>query len=123
MTAQPHDPHPTPAEIRASLKADRNSPKTIRAALPPEDQTAFDRAYWHALDNAKLNYDLTPITECVTYWWWQAYEKADPDEYAETIARAERAMEYLERGESPPGARRWDNALDAEMRARIEHGK
>lgn len=122
MTAQPHSPHRTPEEIRASLKADR-SPRNIRAALPEEDHALFDRQYWHAIDKAKVEYDLTPVNECLTYWWWQAHEKADPAEYADTIARAERAMEYLERGELPPGAVVVDDEYKRRLREQIELGK
>jgi hypothetical protein len=122
MTAQPHGRYRTPEEIRASLKADR-SPKNIRQALPSEDHALFDREYWHALDLAKRDYDLTPVLKFQERWWWTAYHKADPEEYQETIRTAERAMEYLERGETPPGAVRWDDALNAKMRERIERGK
>ncbi|MFC4006689.1 DUF6247 family protein [Nonomuraea purpurea] len=122
MTAQPHDRHRAPEEIRESLYADR-SPKNIRASLPPEDHALFDREYWHALDTAKLNYDLAPVLAFQQNWWWTAYHKADPEEYAETIRAGERAMEYYERGERPPGAVRWDDSLDAQMRERIERGK
>lgn len=98
MTAELHSAHHTPAEIRASLKADR-SPRNIRAWLPLADRDLFDRQYWHELDKAKHDFDLTPVNECLLYWWWQAYEKADPAEYADTIARADRAMDRFERGE------------------------
>lgn len=122
MTAQPHGPHRTPAEIRASIRDDR-SPRAIRAALPPEDQGAFDREYREALDKAKETYDLAPVQRVVDAWWGTAVLKADPDEYEETIRAAERAMAYLERGETPPGAVRWDDAYDARLRERIERGK
>jgi hypothetical protein len=122
MTAQPHEAHRTPEEIRASIKDDR-SPKALRAALPPEDHALFDREYRAALDQAKVSYDLTPVQKFQTRWWMEAVQKADPEEYAETVRQAERAMEYLEQGETPPGAVRWDDALDAQMRERIERGE
>ncbi|MFB4265258.1 DUF6247 family protein [Nonomuraea sp. GTA35] len=122
MTAQPHGRHRTPEEIRASIKHDR-SPRAIRSALPPDEHDLFDQEYQAALDQARVTYDLAPIQTFISRWWGEAILKADPDEYAETIERAQRAMEYLERGEMPPGARRWDDALDAEMRERIERGK
>lgn len=122
MTAQPHGQRRTPAEIKASLKDDR-SPKAIRAALPPEDLDLFDREYRSALDQAKLSYDLSPIQHFQTRWWMTAVLKADPDEYAATVQAGERAMEYYERGETPPGAVRWDDVLDAQMRERIQQGK
>ncbi|MEO3875486.1 DUF6247 family protein [Nonomuraea sp. B12E4] len=122
MSAQPHGPHRTPEEIRADLKADRR-PKTIRASLPPEDHALFDREYWHALDKAKVEYDLAPIREFEQRWWWTAYLKADPEEYEETIRAGERAMEYLERGELPPGAVVVDEAYKDRLRKQIELGK
>ena len=122
MTAEPHGRVRTPEEIRESLKEDR-SPKNIRRALPPEDHALFDREYWHALDTAKRDYDLTLVHKFEQRWWWTAYQKADSEEYEETIRAAERAMEYLERGESPPGAVRWDDAVKAKMLERIERGK
>ncbi|MEV0346560.1 DUF6247 family protein [Nonomuraea sp. NPDC050680] len=115
--AEAHDLHRTPEEIRASLKSDR-SPKNIRAALPPKDRAMFDREYWRALDKAKLNYDLAPIQSFQDSWWWTAYQKAAPYECAETIQAAERALKYLERGESPPGAVRVDDTYKARMRQR-----
>src|SRR5690606_39144814 len=123
MTAEPHGMHRTPEEIRAALNADRTSLRTVRDALPAEDQEAFDHAYWHAIDKAKLSYDLKPVLEFQKRWWWIAYEKADPAECADTIARAERAMEYLERGETPPGAVIVDDAYKQRMRERIEQGE
>ncbi|UBU09980.1 DUF6247 family protein [Nonomuraea gerenzanensis] len=35
----------------------------------------FDCAYWHTVDKARITYDLTPINECVAYWWWQAVRR------------------------------------------------
>lgn len=121
MTAQPHGLHRTPAEIRAVLKADR-SPKNIRAMLPEEDRALFDQQYWHAMDKARLSYDLTPVFEFQKSWWWTAYLKADPVEYQETIEAAERAMEFYERNETPQGAV-WDDEYDARLRKRIEQGR
>lgn len=121
MSAQPHSPHPW-EELRASLKADR-SPKNIRAALPEEDRETFDRALWHELDKAKQTLDLTPINECVTRWWWQAWLKADPEEYAATIAAGERAEQYVrEQGGVPAGVSVWDGT-DPEVMARMMGGR
>lgn len=122
MTAQPHGVHRTPDEIRASIKDDR-SPKALRAALPPEEHALFDREYLAALDQAKVSYDLSPIHDFQTRWWMTAVLKADPDEYEATLRAGERAMEYYARGERPPGAVRWDDNLDAQMRERIQHDK
>lgn len=116
MTAQPHETHRTPAEIRAALKADRKNMRIVRDALPEEDREAFDRAYWHALDKAKVNYNLTPITEFQTRWWWEAYQKADPEEYADTIARAEAAMNYYKRHEGEADVTPWSEVLKARNR-------
>ena len=123
MSARPCDPgtRRTPEQIRASIKDDR-SPRALRAALPPEDHDLFDREYRSALDQAKLSYDLTPVQQFQTRWWMTAVLKADPVEYAETIQAAEQAVEYLERGQTPPGALRWDDAYDARLRERIENG-
>ncbi|GIH70383.1 DUF6247 family protein [Sphaerimonospora thailandensis] len=121
MSAQPYEPHHTPAEIRRTLKDDR-SPKAIRAALPPCDHALFDQQYREALDQAKLTYDLSPITSFQERWWATAVLKAAPEEYEETIRIAERAMAYLERGESPPGAVRVDEAYKARLREQIERG-
>ncbi|MEU7742257.1 DUF6247 family protein [Nonomuraea sp. NPDC049158] len=122
MSAQPHGTRRTPEEIRASLKDDR-SPKAIRTALPAEDHVLFDREYRTALDQAKISYDLAPIQEFQTRWWMTAVLKADPNEYAETLQAGERAAEYYERGERPPGATRWDDAVDADLRERIKRGQ
>lgn len=123
MSAQPHSPAArTPEEIRAVLKADR-SPKAIRAALPPEDHTLFDREYWHVLDRARVDYDLAPALAFQERWWWVAYQKADPVEYQDTIDAAERAMDYYARGETPPGAVRVDDAYKARLRESVERGR
>jgi hypothetical protein len=122
MTAQSHGPHKSPDQVRASIRGDR-SPKAIRAALPPEDHALFDREYRAALDQAKISYDLAPIHDFQTRWWMTAVLKADPDEYSATVRAGERAVQYYERGERPPGAVRWDDELDARMRERIERGK
>ncbi|MFC0862178.1 transposase family protein [Sphaerimonospora cavernae] len=58
----------------------------------------------------------------ITGWIADVLLKADPEEYEETIRIAERAMAYLERGESPPGAVRVDEAYKARLREQIERG-
>lgn len=115
MTAEAHSTHRTPEEIRASLKADR-SPRNIRASLPPEDRDLFDRQLWHELDKAKQTLDLTPINECVQRWWWQAWMKADTDEYADTIARGEAAMAYYKQHEGEADVTPWSEVLKARQR-------
>jgi hypothetical protein len=122
MTAQPYEMHRTPDEIRASIKNDR-SPKALRAALPLADHALFDREYRTALDQAKISYDLTPVQKFQTRWWLEAVQKADPEEHAETIRRAERAMQYLEQGETPPGAVTVDDTYKARLREQIERGE
>jgi hypothetical protein len=122
MTAQPHNTHRTPEEVRASIKDDR-SPKAIRAALPLEDHGLFDQEYREALDKAKVTYDLAPIQSFQDRWWATAVLKADPVEYEETFRAAERAMEYYERGETPPGAVRVDDEYMEDLHRRIEQGR
>lgn len=121
MTAEAHGLHRTPEEIRASLKDDR-SPKSIRAALPPEDRALFDREYWHALDKARLDYDLAPIHEFQQSWWWTAYQMADPDDYQRMLQTAEEVTRRVGRGE-PSGGIAWDEAAKARFRSRIERGE
>lgn len=117
---QRNNPRPW-EEIRAALKADR-SPRTVRALLPVEDRALFDREFWHELDRAKQTLDLTPVNECVTRWWWTAYMKADPEEYAATIAAGERAEQYFhEQDGVPAGVSVWDGT-DPEVMARIMRG-
>lgn len=122
MTAQSHGPHRTPAEIRASIRDDR-SPRAIRAALPVDDHALFDREYREALDNARESYDLTPIQSFIDRWWGTAVLKADPEDYEQMLRDIELAMPYLERGETPPGAVRVDEAYKARLREQIERGK
>ncbi|TYB69779.1 hypothetical protein FXF51_06335 [Nonomuraea sp. PA05] len=122
MTAQPHQQHRTPEEVRASIKDDR-SPKALRAAAPVDDHELFDREYAASLDQARVSYDLTPIHDFQTRWWMTAVLKADPDEYRATIEAGERAMSYLARGELPPGAVVVDDAYKARLQEQIDQGK
>ncbi|WP_327046480.1 DUF6247 family protein [Microbispora sp. NBC_01189] len=122
MSAQPHEPHPTPVEIRRTLTHDR-SPRAIRAALPPSDHALFDQQFRQALDQAKITYDIGPITSFQERWWATAVLKADPEEYAATIRAAEQAMAYLECGEVPPDAVGVDEEYKARLRQQIERGE
>lgn len=123
MTAHPHEPESrrTPEQIRASLQHDR-SPRNIRAALPLEDLEAFDRQYRDALQRAADDPDLAPLHECVETWWRRAVLKADPDDYARMMERAEEVRRRVELGE-PVGGVAWDDAFEARLRSRLATGQ
>jgi hypothetical protein len=114
MSAQPHDHAPRPVPER--------TPKAVRAALPQEDQVYFDRDFQAAMAEATKTLDLAPVFDCIDRWRHQAVLKAS-GAYDEIMATAERAMPYLERGETPPGAGRWHDAYDERLRERIARGK
>lgn len=123
MTAYQHEPGSARSvrEIRLSLQADR-SPRNVRACLPAADRPAFDAEYSEALRRAGDELDLTPLHECVEAWRRTAILKADPEDYAEMMATAERIQQRSERGE-PTGGTPWDDALDERLRARLAAGQ
>jgi hypothetical protein len=63
------------------------SPGAIRAALLPEDQALFDRAYADALAAARDQLDLTELLRCLESWRRLALLQRDPDEFAALVRR------------------------------------
>lgn len=84
MTASA-SPYHVPAD--RSL-AENASPATIREALLPEDRERFDEAYWQALDQAKRDYDMTPIHRTLERWRRQAIAQSDPEAFRLMVRRA-----------------------------------
>lgn len=68
------------------------SPRAIRSALLPEDQTAFDTAYAAALAQARVSLDLTALFEMLERWRRVALLQQDPARF-QAVAR--RAAELL----------------------------
>jgi hypothetical protein len=54
------------------------SPAAIRAALLPDDQALFDRAYADALAAARDQLDLTELLRCLESWRRLALLQRDP---------------------------------------------
>lgn len=87
-----------------------------------EDLEAFDRQYRDALQRAADDLDLAPLHECVETWWRRAALKADPDDYARMMGRAEEVQRRVELGE-PVGGIAWDDAFEARLRSRLATGQ
>ncbi|MDQ1530357.1 MAG: hypothetical protein QOE37_462 [Microbacteriaceae bacterium] len=68
--------------------AEGASPKTVRAALFPEDRELFDRAYASALDQARRTYEVTPILETIEEWRRRAVLQSDPEAFRRSVRRA-----------------------------------
>jgi hypothetical protein len=107
MTAQPHGLHRVPAPER--------SPKAIRAALLPEDHSAFDAEYRAVMAKATEDLDLTPITSFLDRWWTIAVLQVR-DEYDQVMQAAAELLAKAERGQQL-GTIPWDDARDAQLRA------
>jgi hypothetical protein len=89
MTAHwPFDERPRTGDPLAQGAA----PADIRAALLPEDATAFDEAFAAALATARESLDLTELFACLEHWRRVALLQRDPSRFA-SVAR--RAAEHL----------------------------
>ncbi|MEQ3553169.1 DUF6247 family protein [Pseudonocardia nematodicida] len=64
------------------------SPRTIRAALIPEDRTRFDAAYADELATARDNLDLTGLFAMLERWRRVAVLQRDPDRFDALVRRA-----------------------------------
>jgi Family of unknown function (DUF6247) len=91
----------TPAAIRAVLAA--NADADVLQRYDQELDAAFERA--------RADGNLTPLTETVRRWWFEADAWRDPDAQRAFLARVER---YIAEGPPPPEQRTsWE-----EIRAR-----
>ena len=68
--------------------AEGASPRTVRAALFPEDRDLFDEAYATALDEARRTYEVTPVLETVEEWRRRAVLQSDPEAFRRSVRRA-----------------------------------
>jgi hypothetical protein len=82
----------TPAAIRAVLAATADS--AVLQRFDEELDAAYQRASAHG--------DLTPLTETVRRWWFEADAWRDPDSQRELAARIDG---YLREGPPPAGQR------------------
>lgn len=80
--------------------AEGASPAAIRAALLPEDRAVFDDAYWRVLDQAKREYDVTPLHETLENFRRQAIAQSDRDAFRTMVRRA---AEYFSGEPVPDG--------------------
>lgn len=78
----------SPQPERPGSLAKGASPASISAALLPEDRTAFDDAYEHALDQAGRDYDLAALHATLENWRRQAIAQSDPDAFRLMVRRA-----------------------------------
>ena len=87
---QPTLPRPacTPAAIRAVLAASADA-GTLRC---------YDADLDAAYERARANGDLTPLTEAVRRWWFEADARRDPAAHRDYLDRVEH---YLAEGPPP----------------------
>jgi hypothetical protein len=64
------------------------APAAIRDALLPEDRTAFETAYQHALARARDELDLTELFQTLEHWRRLALLQRDPARFASISRRA-----------------------------------
>lgn len=64
------------------------TPAAIRAALLPGDRDRFDQDYWHALEQAKQDYDVTGLHSTLENWRRQAIAQSDPESFRTMVRRA-----------------------------------
>lgn len=64
------------------------TPAAIRDALLPEDRTAFETAYQHALTRARDELDLTELFQILEHWRRLALLQRDPARFASIARRA-----------------------------------
>jgi hypothetical protein len=99
MSAEAVEPH------RARVFRDA-SPREIRAALIPEEQVEFDRAWRAAMETAADTMDLRGVFRAVDNWRTHAAitEELGHDGYRRWLA----TLEHRSRtGERPPGSVPW----------------
>lgn len=64
------------------------SPEAIRAALLPEERSAFDSAYTAALAGARESLDLTDLFRALERWRGRALLQRDPEHFHRVARRA-----------------------------------
>lgn len=74
------------------------SPRSIRAALLPDDVGAFDSEYRQAMAEATETLDLNPVLDLLERWRRIAWSSADPVAHQRMLRNAAR----LEAGEGVP---------------------
>jgi Family of unknown function (DUF6247) len=84
----------------SSNRVPDKSPKTIRAALLPEERGDFDREYRKVMATATEDLDLAPVLEFIERWWRVAVLSTDAQRHRAALDVVAR----FNRGESVPTA-------------------
>ncbi|MPY86127.1 MAG: hypothetical protein GEV00_23475 [Actinophytocola sp.] len=106
MTAAASQQGPNPGQERF------DSPRDIRAALLPEEVTAFDAAYQRALQEASETLSLEALQSTLANWRRIArMTQADPGAHRRMLQQAERTRRT---GQPPENAVEWEQ-LRAEL--------
>lgn len=100
VTTAASSPGPTPDRVRL------DSPREVRAALLPEEVSAFDAAYQQALREASETLSLEALQSTLASWRRIArMTQADPDGHRRMLQQVERTRRT---GELPEGAVTWE---------------
>jgi len=86
MSAAAHEPLPRRPEDRYP------TPRSIRAALLPEEVGDFDREYRRVMVEATETLDLTEVLDCLKRWRLVAWSSQDPQAHRRMLQNAARLM-------------------------------
>ncbi|RJL34650.1 hypothetical protein D5H75_07495 [Bailinhaonella thermotolerans] len=95
MTADAHESGTVPT---SSVSDIARTPRSIRAALLPEDVEGFERDYRAVMAEAAQTLDLSPVFECLDHWSLIARLSQDAGAHRAMLDTAAR----LKRGEEVP---------------------